>query len=512
MMPRFCLSRYFRFPLSKSRRLTLVVMLAISALTLIQSSLIYANSDLWIPSAEASVGAPTGFRNVCSICLYTNIQTALDAAGTGDIIRVAAGVYTENLVLMKSVTLIGGYTDIPNFTQRNLGTSIIDGALLGRAIIITGEIAPLIDGFTFQHGNAALSSVQRGYGAGVLIYAAAATVQNNKIVNNSSSITNAFGGGIAVISSSATISNNVIAGNSVTATDNIFSGGGGVYVNNGSPALISNTIAANLAFGNGAGIYILNRTKPQSPTIQFNVLYDNQSIGINLANGGGLLISAVGGFPIVDANRFYSNTSDNGVLGIDTVGRFQVTNNLLKFNSNGGIYVYSAQNGVIAHNVVLDNYGTYGGIRLGVPGSSTYVFNNIIQGNQYGLELEKGVIGQWDYNLIRNNAAGNIISTTLGPNGTIVSVAASPHDLNADPVFNNPTEDYHLQDSSPAINRGGLLSIAGRPYYDADGNPRPFTPNSKACDAPDIGMYERNEAIFQVSCSRVFLPVIARQR
>jgi hypothetical protein len=315
---------------------------------------------------------------------------------------------------------------------------------------------------------------------------------------------------VAVISSSAIISNNVIAGNSVTATDNIFSGGGGVYVNNGSLALISNTIASNSAYGNGAGVYILNRTQPQSPTIRFNVFQDNHSIGINLANGGGLLISAVGGFPIIDANRFYSNTSENSVLGVDSGSIFQVTNNLLKFNSNGAIYIYSAQNGVVAHNVILNNYGRYGGIRLGTPGSSAYVFNNIIQGNQYGLQLEDGVDGQWDYNLMWSNAGGNIVSTTLGPNGTLVSMTASLHDLEVDPLFINPVDNYHLQDGSPAINHGWASSVNGRPYFDADNTPRPFTPNSKSCDAPDIGMYERTDKIFQVSCNRVLLPVIAR--
>ena len=46
-----------------------------------------------------------------------NLKSALDSANPGDIIRVKAGVYTENLYINKNITLIG----------ENQSNTIIDG-------------------------------------------------------------------------------------------------------------------------------------------------------------------------------------------------------------------------------------------------------------------------------------------------------------------------------------------------------------------------------------------------
>ena len=56
----------------------------------------------------ASADPPHGHATVCATgCAYTSIQSALDAAAPGATITVGPGHYAENLVISKSVTLMG---------------------------------------------------------------------------------------------------------------------------------------------------------------------------------------------------------------------------------------------------------------------------------------------------------------------------------------------------------------------------------------------------------------------
>ena len=449
--------------------------------------------------------ARAGTLDVCATCTYATIQTALDHAGSNDTINVAAGTYAEHIVINKSVTLIGGWLGAPPFTSRTPGASIIDGSNTDRVVYISGSISPVIDGFTIRHGNASHSTAARGRGSGIYVITASLTLQNNQIVDNSSNDAEAFGGGIAVYSGSVVISNNVIARNVVTAnTPDV--GGAGLFVFDTSSLIVSNTFDSNRSFGHGGGAFIYN---PQShpATVQHNLFLNNHALGVR--NGGGLLAEGIGGgFMVIDSNRFFSNTSDNSVLGVDSIGDFQVTNNLLKYNANGGIWVYATNLGVVAHNVILQNSGIYGGIRLGQVGSVPYVYNNIVMSNGTGLEVVSDVLGLWDYNLVRGNTDYDYIrGTPLA--GT--PLAPGPHDLNADPKFVNPAAgDYHLQLTSPAINRGGAFNLPGSPGFDYDGHPRPFTAYSNSCDPPDIGMFERTEPQFLAPCYFTYLPVIAK--
>ena len=117
---------------------------------------------------------------------YAHPQAAIDAAAAGDEIRVAAGVYagvssrggtTQAAYVDKSITLRGGYRLADwTFDPANNPTTL-DAQGQGRVLTISGDIAPVIEGFRLTRGAAA-------NGGGVYIQAAAATLRDNEVYNN----------------------------------------------------------------------------------------------------------------------------------------------------------------------------------------------------------------------------------------------------------------------------------------------------------------------------------------
>ena len=79
------------------------------ALAIALGLLLVAGFVLTLQSAQP---VRAGNLDVCPTCSYQSIQEAIDAAGGGDVIRVAQGVYTENITVDKQVTLEGGYESV----------------------------------------------------------------------------------------------------------------------------------------------------------------------------------------------------------------------------------------------------------------------------------------------------------------------------------------------------------------------------------------------------------------
>jgi hypothetical protein len=216
--------------------------------------------------------------------------------------------YAETIFIDKSVTLEGGWGAVGGGSgliwQRSFpcdaSWTTIDAGGAGRAIRVTGDIAPVIDCFTLTGGEAdGLGGDPDGPDAGGGIYSASAApiIINNVITGNygcNSCSTYGYGGGIYLLDAPATavVSNNLIAGN--VGANNALGQGGGIMVVGGSPTIADNTILQNRAatgvVGDGGGIFVRSSTPVtiERNFIQLNCALRGTGDPALISRGGGI--------------------------------------------------------------------------------------------------------------------------------------------------------------------------------------------------------------------------------
>ncbi|MGA1865102.1 MAG: right-handed parallel beta-helix repeat-containing protein, partial [bacterium] len=181
---------------------------------------------------------------------YKTIQSAIDAAKTGDVIIVSPGTYEENITISgKVVTLQSIDPNDPNV----IAATVIDGGQTGSAVSfkyddiyydsndLTMETKNLLSGFTIRNGKAQ-------YGGGIYCESSSPIIKNCIITDNSSFPYG--GGGIYCDNSSASIKDCTIRKNDAPY-------GGGVCLNNCSSGIEYCTIEENSGFIKGGGIFCI---------------------------------------------------------------------------------------------------------------------------------------------------------------------------------------------------------------------------------------------------------------
>jgi hypothetical protein len=305
---------------------------------------------------------------------FSSINAALAAAQPGDTILVAAGAYTENVLITETVTLEGGW-DV-NFTFRDPAanpTTVRPADPLVAVVDIEGQfadtsaVAPTLDGFILtgarsdNHGgglrmrdsnglirnNVISDNVAFLLGGGVWVQRGAPYFENNRIENNVTD-SSGQGGGVQLENTQATLVGNLIAGNVVSATGY----GGGVDVVGGGPVtltgniILSNTSATS-GVGYGGGVSIQGVTVTLSNNlIQSNTAGFEPGAGPYLMGGGVYIASSTGLF------------SDNTLIG-------NRANRNTIFGNGGGLAVLTStltiQGGELTSNSVSQNCEGYGG-------------------------------------------------------------------------------------------------------------------------------------------------------
>jgi hypothetical protein len=222
-----------------------------------------------------------GGNNPC----FTSVQQAIDAVGSNATIRVAQGIYGENVVVSSSTrfNLQGGWN--ADFSDRltDPKSTVLDGDENASVITFSAgngvAIDAIIERFTIQDGSA-----QNGGGiSGHVLSGGMLDVKLTGAIirNNTSTIS---GGGVGVYAKGpgsvarAQLTNNVIHGND-TGGD-----GAGIYVFSDSAGsatmtLMNNTISDNVAKLDGGGLRVHADGGAANATVKNSIIWGNLALG-----------------------------------------------------------------------------------------------------------------------------------------------------------------------------------------------------------------------------------------
>jgi len=316
----------------------------------------------------------TGCGGPCGDC-YASVQAAVDAAGTGDEIRIASGVYTgvqtregttQVVIITKTLTLSGGYTTT-NWTTSDpvANPTTLDAERQGRVMYITADVNPTVEGLRITGGDGSTGGDDNG-------------------------------GGIAIQEATAIIRHNVIS-------DNV----GGRLLTVG---------------GDGGGIYVITSTSPvliYSNTIQANVGYSGTLASPTVAGGGlGGGIAVFASSAIITGNQILDNTAAQTDIPSSAARGY-----------GGGIGSVFADTLTIEDNWIQGNLGVASGLRGfggGIMSYGTPVLNiadnTVIENTAIISGADAGGGGMWLSDANAMTLTGNwVISNTAG-----VTITANP--------------------------------------------------------------------------------------
>jgi predicted outer membrane repeat protein len=284
-----------------------------------------------IALAAWSSSAHGATLSVCkSGCPYTSIQAAINSANANDVIQVGAGTFFENIVISKSLTILGAGED----------DTVIDGSFKGAVITeLFGATTLSIVGVTVTHGSQGgivvsnekftlkNSTVASNFGPGVLLSSVNTTISGSMITHNenrSGSVTvngvsiGANGGGIGTLGDLGLQAYITIENSSILR--NTSPSGGGIFADENQNFSVSgSTIADNTAKqGGGGGVFVTTRSDKTAPGGSLNL--DSSTVENNHANtdGGGICGSATITNSVIARNTAVHN--GGGIGNSDSCG------------------------------------------------------------------------------------------------------------------------------------------------------------------------------------------------
>ncbi|MDY7077970.1 MAG: S8 family serine peptidase [Chloroflexota bacterium] len=376
-------------------------------------------------------------------CDYDNIQDGVDAASEDNVIKVAAGVYTDVndhgglaqvVYVDKNVTIRGGYTSA--FTDPpdpDANPTTLDAQGSGRVLYVTGEVSPTIEGLRITGGDATgLNGDPSGgdAGGGVYVIHADAILVDNQVFSN----TARWGGGFYLRESDAVLTGNTIAANAARW-------GGGLFLREGDATLSGNTVTANTADRDGGGLYL----QESAPTL------DGNTITTNIADKNG------GGLHLWESDA----TLTNNICGDNQAS-----------TAGSGIYIRDSSP-YLLHTTVARNGSA--GLAAVADGSGVCVANNsivtlsntILVSHTVGITVTGDSTATLEATLWGQDAWAN--TTDWGGAGAVVTGTPAYNTWGAPAFLASGAGDYHIGPGSDAIDAGVDVGVTS----DVDGDPRP---------------------------------------
>jgi parallel beta-helix repeat protein len=365
---------------------------------------------------------------------YSGIQAAIDSALAGDEVYVAAGVYTEAIVLREGVTVRGEGRDRVTITFAGdshvvTAQGVTSGRVEGMTLSHTGTGdygAVFLEASNVTIAGCVLTSA--GWCAIGLRACALPIIENNVIRNGKYSGVFIYGGG-----TKGTVRNNEIYGNGLA----------GIEVYAGADPLIESNVIRD---GKEDGIFI--RGSGTTGTVRNNEIYGNALSGIEVKDGAA---------PLVEGNVIRDGKHD-GILIWRSWTKGTVRNNKIYGNGFGGIAIGEFAAPLIDTNTIVRNK------RDGIwayHSASPLVTNNIIALNDLdGVNTTAAASGGGSGSpiLSHNDVWNNKLLAYRG-------VARPATDISADPLFVDAEHgDFSLKLGSPCIGAGeGGANIGASP-------------------------------------------------
>ncbi len=330
-----------------------------------------------IPSTVGTIEKKTTFTPASSLGY---IQNLIDNADPGDTIYITSGTYYENIIINKSISLMGEDKD----------TTIIDGNGSGDVVYISADWVN-ISGFTIKSGSSAFYRSAKGInissnynaifdnnisnnGYGIYLYKSSYNIitNNNIMENGGMTILGSFGAGIYL----DTTFSNTIMGN--TIGDNIHLG---ISLYNSSNNIISdNNIILNKLTG----------CMHTGACIDFVDSSCNNITGNNISSNDGNGISLIFSSNNTISGNNISNNNWSGIESYSSDGNI-ITSNTISDNGSPGISLSGSHNTIISNNISNNWDGIY------FWGNNNTITDNTISNSKSGLSLTG------DSNIIQKN-------------------------------------------------------------------------------------------------------------
>jgi len=388
---------------------------------------------------------------------FTSIQDAINYSNHGDIIRVNSGIYNENLIVDKFVSIIGNGSSL----------SIIDGG--GR-----GNVVKLNMDHIHLHGFMIRNSGSQTHHAGLSIESTHNTISNNSFINNSLGIwlfnsrMNTIINNICSNNSNAGIwldssSNNIINNN--TFENNWIHG---IYLYQSSENSIdNNTCSNNKKFGMIIENSVLN-------IIHNNIFTENDEYGITLINNAndniinnnncsnntyGIKLESDSNNNTIRNNNCSKNR-EYGIIMFDSNFN-RIINSIFNNNEKAGVYLQSSSRfNTIRNNTCVNNLH---GIYIENSNSNNIENNNCSNNIKHGITLLRST-----YNKIMNNKCNN--NEEYGTNilnnshhNTITNINCSN---NINGIYIDNSDNNIISDSSCQNNMENGLFIQNSKFND----------------------------------------------
>jgi hypothetical protein len=399
---------------------------------------------------DGATGADSGNCQT-AITPCKTIGYAISQAVATDMIYVAQGTYTENLVVSSQISLMGGYEATSWTRDFTMNVTTIDGNLVGTVVDFqAGSDSAVLDGFTITNG----SVMAGGMGGGITMNDVSPTITNTKVLSNQ---TTNDGGGIYVSGGAPTFEDLLVDSNTSSGCC------GGVHIGNNATVNISgSTISNNTAVvGGGVGVF-----SGSTATITNSAINGNDA-GVTNGQGGGMMVSDSGTVVnLVDTTLADNQTVFHGGAISSDGGTVNLTNALIYGNSsssmNANVFAIQSTAFTVMNSTIADN--NPGAAQAVILWSGSLAMtNSIMYNNAFNLQGDPPCPSC--FTVTYSNIQGGMPGTG---------------NIDADPLFvDAASQDYHLQAFSPSWNTG---TATGAPSADIEGTPRDA--------APDMGAYE----------------------